>query len=307
MVNKMNIEKKEIKRKARGLGFFVMSHQLVFQFGATVMLIVIGYVSAMLGLEHLEDTALYIASDLMQLIAGVFFLVFYLVKRKKIKSVPMMKSKCTSKLFVKCLITIFSVNMILSLIEMLLTVFTGFSLSVPMKGIENMNPILLFATVAVFPAIVEELMFRGVLYRYLREHGVQFAAISSSIIFGLVHLNFLQFIFATIMGVVCCYIYEATGKLRYSMLLHLLNNSILVLFNILPITGAVSAFVQIALGVMSLVAVIAYLVYRKKKHGTPKTDISVDTKKSCLYLFTSIPMLIFVLACLGVCVYMSFC
>lgn len=307
MVNKMNIEKKEIKRKARGLGFFVMSHQLFFQFGATVMLIVIGYVSAMLGLEHLEDTALYIASDLMQLIAGVFFLVFYLVKRKKIKSVPMMKSKCTSKLFVKCLITIFSVNMILSLIEMLLAVFTGFSLSVPMKGIENMNPVLLFATVAVFPAIVEELMFRGVLYRYLREHGVQFAAISSSIIFGLVHLNFLQFIFSTIMGVVCCYIYEATGKLRYSMLLHLLNNSILVLFNILPITGAVSAFVQIALGVMSLVAVIAYLVYRKKKHGTPKTDISVDTKKSCLYLFTSIPMLIFVLACLGVCVYMSFC
>ncbi|MEE0914075.1 MAG: hypothetical protein U0L76_05770 [Ruminococcus sp.] len=99
MVNKMNIEKKEIKRKARGLGFFVMSHQLFFQFGATVMLIVIGCVSAMLGLEHLEDTALYIASDLMQLIAGVFFLVFYLVKRKKIKSVPMMKSKCTSKLW----------------------------------------------------------------------------------------------------------------------------------------------------------------------------------------------------------------
>lgn len=301
----MNIEKKEIKRTARRIGFFIMGHQLFFQLGVIVLLIIIGFVSAMLGMEHLEDVALYIVSDLMQLIAGVFFLMFYLVNKKLINSTPMVKRKCTPKLLGKCLVAIFAVNMVLSLIEMFLVTFTGFSLSVPMKGIENMNPILLFVTVVVFPAIVEELMFRGVLYRYLRSHGVQFAAITSSIIFGLIHLNFLQFIFATIMGVVCCYIYEATGKIRYSMLLHLLNNSILVLFNILPITEEVSAVIKVALGIVSLVATIAYLIYKKTKYRVLKTDISTDTKKNCLYFFTSVPMIIFVLACLGICVYMS--
>ncbi|MEE1057167.1 MAG: CPBP family intramembrane glutamic endopeptidase [Acutalibacteraceae bacterium] len=219
----MNIEKKEIKRTARRIGFFIMGHQLFFQLGVIVLLIIIGFVSAMLGMEHLEDVALYIVSDLMQLIAGVFFLMFYLVNKKLINSTPMVKRKCTPK----------------------------------------------------------------------------------SIIFGLIHLNFLQFIFATIMGVVCCYIYEATGKIRYSMLLHLLNNSILVLFNILPITEEVSAVIKVALGIVSLVATIAYLIYKKTKYRVLKTDISTDTKKNCLYFFTSVPMIIFVLACLGICVYMS--
>ena len=135
---------------------------------------------------------------------------------------------------------------------------------------------------------------------------MQFAAITSSILFGLIHLNFLQFFFARFMGVVCCYIYEATGKIRYSMLLHLLNNSVLVLFSILPVTNEFSAIIQIALGVVSLVAVIAYLVYRKKKQSALKTDITKETKKNCLYFFTSVPMIVFVLACLGVCAYMSF-
>ncbi len=128
---------------------------------------------------------------------------------------------------------------------------------------------------------------------------------TSSIIFGLIHLNFLQFFFASFMGVVCCYIYEATGKIRYSMLLHLLNNSVLVLFSILPVTKEVSAIIQIALGVVSLVAAIVYLVYRKKNHSALKTDITKETKENCLYFFTSVPMIVFVLACLGVCAYMS--
>lgn len=298
----MNIDKKEIKKTARGLAFFVMGHQIFFQIGAMILVIITTAALSLIGMQQLEDAALYIASDLMQVVAGIFFLVFYLVNRRKINATPMKNSKCTPKLFEKCIAAIFAVNMMLSLIEMLLVTFTGFSLSVPMESVGNMNPVLLFVTVAVFPAVVEELLYRGVLYRYLRGHGIQFAAITSSVIFGLIHLNFMQFLFATIMGVVCCYIYEATGKIRYSMVLHLLNNSILVVFSVLPLSDFGNMIIQFALGVISFVATIAYLIYRKKKHGALKTDISPNTKKCCLYFFTSIPMLVFVLTCLCVCV-----
>lgn len=302
----MNTEKKQIKRKARGLGFFIMGHQLFFLLGTTVLTAIVGSALSIIGMEYLESATLCITSDLMQLVAGIFFLVLYLVNRRKIKETPMVKSKCTPKLFVKSILSIFVVNMVLSLMDMLLVNFTGFSLTMPSESMTNMNPLLMFFTVAVFPAMVEELLYRGVLYRFLRGHGVQFAAITSSIIFGLIHLNFLQFFFASFMGVVCCYIYEATGKIRYSMLLHLLNNSVLVLFSILPLTNEVSAIIQIALGVVSLVAAIVYLVYRKKNHSALKTDITKEAKKNCLYFFTSVPMTVFVLACLGVCAYMSF-
>lgn len=300
-------ERKEIKRKARRLGFFLISHQLFFQIGSAILLVILTAALSLAGMTYLEDAMLCIASDVMQLVAGVFFLVFYLVNRKKIRQIPMNKKKCSGSLFGKSILAIFAVNMILSLIEMVLVMFTGFSLSVPMDEMTNMNPVLMFVLVAVFPAIVEELLYRGVLYRYLRGHGVQFAAIVSSAIFGLIHMNFLQFFFASFMGVVCCYIYEATGKLRYSMLLHLLNNSVLVLFSFLPLSDMANVVIQIVLGILSLIVAAVFLARRKVRWGGLMTDIGKETKRNCLYFFTSIPMLIFVLACLGVCAYMSFC
>ena len=230
-----------------------------------------------------------------------------MVNRKKIRQIPMNKKKCSGSLFGKSILAIFAVNMILSLIEIVLVMFTGFSLSVPMDEMTNMNPVLMFVLVAVFPAIVEELLYRGVLYRYLRGHGVQFAAIVSSAIFGLIHMNFLQFFFASFMGVVCCYIYEATGKLRYSMLLHLLNNSVLVLFSFLPLSDMANVVIQIVLGILSLIVAVVFLARRKVRWGGLMTDIGKETKRNCLYFFTSIPMLVFVLACFAVCAYMSFC
>lgn len=299
-------ERKEIKRKARRLGFFLMSHQLFFQIGSAILLVILTAALSLAGMTYLEDAMLCIASDVMQLVAGVFFLVFYLVNRKKIRQIPMNKKKCSGSLFGKSILVIFAVNMILSLIEMVLVMFTGFSLSVPMDEMTNMNPVLMFVLVAVFPAIVEELLYRGVLYRYLRGHGVQFAAIVSSAIFGLIHMNFLQFFFASFMGVVCCYIYEATGKLRYSMLLHLLNNSVLVLFSFLPLSDMANVVIQIVLGILSLIVAVVFLARRKVRWGGLMTDIGKETKRNCLYFFTSIPMLVFALACLAVCVYMSF-
>lgn len=299
-------ERKEIKRKARRLGFFLMSHQLFFQIGSAILLVILTAALSLAGMTYLEDAMLCIASDVMQLVAGVFFLVFYLVNRKKIRQIPMNKKKCSGSLFGKSILAIFAVNMILSLIEMVLVMFTGFSLSVPMDEMTNMNPVLMFVLVAVFPAIVEELLYRGVLYRYLRGHGVQFAAIVSSAIFGLIHMNFLQFFFASFMGVVCCYIYEATGKLRYSMLLHLLNNSELVLFSFLPLSDMANVVIQIVLGILSLIVAVVFLARRKVRWGGLMTDIGKETKRNCLYFFTSIPMLVFALACLAVCVYMSF-
>lgn len=298
----MDTQKKEIKRKARRLGVFMVAHQLVFQIGTLVVMFVLLAALNMMKMTCLEDALTLIASDLMQLAAGVFFLVFYLANRKIIKEKPMEKKPCSPVFFGKCLLAIFAVNMILSMGDSFLKKLTGFSLGVPMEGTASINPVILFLTVAVFPAIVEELLYRGVLYRYLRGHGVQFAAIASSVIFGLAHMNFLQLIFATFLGVVCCYIYEATGKLRYSMLLHLLNNSVLVLFSVLPLSGQSIAAIETAMGMVSIVVAVVYLV---KRRGL-KTDLAPETGKSCLYFFTSVPMVIFSLACLSICVYLSF-
>lgn len=79
--------------------------------------------------------------------------------------------------------------------------------------------------VAVVAGVVEEILFRGVLHHWLRNHmGFWGAAFISGVIFGAVHLNIPQFITATVLGIVASWLYEQSGSLVPPMVLHIVNN-----------------------------------------------------------------------------------
>ena len=77
---------------------------------------------------------------------------------------------------------------------------------------------------AVFPAILEEMVFRGYVLRLLRPYGDGLALIISSLLFALMHGNILQIPFAMIVGLACGYLVIKTGRVWMSMALHFLNN-----------------------------------------------------------------------------------
>jgi len=89
----------------------------------------------------------------------------------------------------------------------------------------------LVVTAGLAPAC-EETFFRGMLYRYLRARWPVWAAVlGSAILFGLAHFSGLQRVsllpvFA-FMGIVLALLYEWTGSLGNTILLHSLNNAIL--------------------------------------------------------------------------------
>ncbi|MEO0563248.1 MAG: type II CAAX endopeptidase family protein [Chloroflexota bacterium] len=87
---------------------------------------------------------------------------------------------------------------------------------------------LVLLTAGVAP-LVEETLFRGVLHHWLRNHmGLWAAAWISGLVFGAVHLNFPQFVTATLLGVVASWLYERSGSLVPAMVLHAINNFIAV-------------------------------------------------------------------------------
>ena len=55
---------------------------------------------------------------------------------------------------------------------------------------------------AVIPAFSEEFVFRGVFFHGYRSHGFWKAALMSGLIFGLMHLNFNQFSYGFVLGVI---------------------------------------------------------------------------------------------------------
>lgn len=80
--------------------------------------------------------------------------------------------------------------------------------------------------IAVMPAFVEEVTFRGLFYGAYRKSDKYLGAIVlSGVLFGLFHLNFDQFVYATFMGIVLAKLTEATGSILSSMLAHFAFNT----------------------------------------------------------------------------------
>jgi len=83
---------------------------------------------------------------------------------------------------------------------------------------------------AVFPAIVEEFVFRGVVLQGLRKNGAVVAVLVSSLLFSLYHMNAAQTAYQFIMGLVYASVIIITGSLLLTMLLHFINNFIIITY-----------------------------------------------------------------------------
>ncbi len=86
--------------------------------------------------------------------------------------------------------------------------------------------------VSVLPGFLEEFIFRGLFYGAYRKRRVWGAIFTSALLFGLMHMNLNQLCYAFVMGVLFCLLYEGTGSLLASMLIHAVynGNSVLLMY-----------------------------------------------------------------------------
>ena len=79
--------------------------------------------------------------------------------------------------------------------------------------------------VAVWAPLAEEIVFRAMIFRTLRRGFVFWpAAVLSGIAFGVYHMNLIQGVYASLMGILLAYIYEKTNSLLGVYLFHLSFN-----------------------------------------------------------------------------------
>lgn len=78
---------------------------------------------------------------------------------------------------------------------------------------------------AVIPPMVEEFIFRGIIYHSYRKNGIMGAAVMSGLLFGAAHLNINQFCYAFVIGIVFALLVEATGSIWSSVLAHFAFNT----------------------------------------------------------------------------------
>ena len=168
------------------------------------------------------------------LIMGVFyivglllpFLLFLLVTKQNIKSVLEWKG-----LSVKNSLLVIALSIaILPMVQIIyyLSSFVFVSVVQDFSYVVALAPLwVVILIVGVFPAIFEEIWFRGALFKEYRTGGVSIhkVAIITGLFFGLMHLNFNQAIYAACIGILYAYVLYYTRSILAPMLAHFFNNS----------------------------------------------------------------------------------
>lgn len=94
------------------------------------------------------------------------------------------------------------------------------------------NPLWLnILFIALIPAVCEEYLFRGLLFHGYKRRNPFRAMLMSSLLFGLIHMNVNQFVYAFVMGCILCMLVYATGTVLASMIAHFIFNGINVVIS----------------------------------------------------------------------------
>lgn len=89
---------------------------------------------------------------------------------------------------------------------------------------------LILLTIGIIAPIAEELLFRGLVFHMFNRHmNVKIALIVQGLLFGAFHMNLVQGVYASVLGIVLGIAYLLTGSLWIPIIIHIVNNSVALL------------------------------------------------------------------------------
>lgn len=229
------IEKRKLKKTSNGLGFYILAYYLTMQ----IVGVIVFSVLELFGVESNEPTVKYLLDILLSVSAafvpGIIYLVasgFKFGEAYKKTFVPVTLLICL--VFIGMGLAMVS-NTAAQLMDEGLSLF-GLKNSVSMTNDSLLNPLQTFLyifAVSAVPAIAEEFAFRGIIMGRLKKYGKCFAVITSSVMFGAMHSNTTQIVFAFILGLVLGFVDIIADSILPSIIIHFLNNFYAVTFDVL--------------------------------------------------------------------------
>ena len=117
---------------------------------------------------------------------------------------------------------------------------------------------------ALLPAVLEELLFRFIPLKLLGERSPRAFILVSSLLFALIHLNLFQIPYAILAGGVFAFLALATGSIIPSILLHLANNALSVIWMRNP---DLTVPIIVIISVLSVLSIV-YIFIRRREHSS---------------------------------------
>lgn len=284
-----------VKREMKNLGF-VIGMSIIIYIGTQAILSLFGnlVLTTLFGNILGETDILLVLQIILQIISlglASVFVFSYTNKGKEEKRKISFKTQI--KIIFVSIVMIFGLQFLLTML-----IYPVIGLDYSTTDIFNINSessimskLIAILAIAVVPAIFEELFFRKAVIDLTLKHGKKFALLFSAVLFGLLHMNLAQGLFAFIGGIIFGSIYLYTRNIKFTMLIHFINNGFGVLELILAELGAliIVGILLICL-VIGTVLVIITLVEKESRAKVIKLcKIPVYLKSfedKYMYIFT---------------------
>lgn len=141
--------------------------------------------------------------------------------------------KISIKNAILCLCIGFFVLPFISLISLLVSPLQPNLAEESMNSLQDSGLLFMVIVSAVQPAVFEELTFRGIALHGYRQHGARTALLMSAFLFGMLHMNLQQALYAFALGIVFAFLVQRTGSIFASILPHFTINACNVTANYL--------------------------------------------------------------------------
>ncbi len=286
------------------------------RFFPMLMICYIGGAFSLGGILLEKNAPVWASLVMSQMLILVPVLLFAVVQKINIiKCLPYQKFRLSDVLL--SLVFGYLLLPLIQLINMVSMTFTTNRIQESTIALSQYSFLVQLLLMAVTPAFVEEFVFRGMFFHSYRKNGVLPAAILSGAIFGIVHMNINQFLYACVLGFIFAMLVEATGSMYTSMAAHFAINSYsIIIMKLMPSAveknaeaglDAVPAAGMVAAVIMILVLAIgcsalAFCVYRMlaRRNYTwevIKEDVRGGLKAKNGEKFITLPLLITIILC----------
>lgn len=271
-------------------------------FPELVYLLLLSIAASIMGKETVSEEMLtsskaltYISLFLGQLVfMGIFFLYSRIRKINPINACKI-KFKFNIWQFLICIgigvVLILGFSQMINLLDLGIYKMSGINPSGLSINLSNFGMFIVGVLFyALIPAVVEEFLFRGVIFVGLKnKYGAIFSVIVGALLFALVHLSIYQFVYQFVLGVVLCLVVYFTGSIFYSMVVHFVNNFVIILWTyISTVQGNITTLDTfwpawkiivsvVAMIVAVTVIVLAFVFWYKKKQ--PEWEMPVEQGK----------------------------
>lgn len=148
---------------------------------------------------------------------------------RKVPVLPIEKHSMTFGQFITALLMCFGLMYPLNLVgtglNYLINAVFGTGSENPIAAaVESANPLTTLVFAVIIGPVLEETVFRGLIINRMRRYGDRTAVFFSAAVFALFHGNLYQMFYAFALGLLFAFIYARTGKLRYTIGLHVCVN-----------------------------------------------------------------------------------